>query len=179
MQGGPATQSLDYLINHFCEVFGHSTDFSSVSEKLYYLKQDKMSIQDYSLKFRTLAAACGWNELSLLTTYCQDLNPQLRLHLATYSDTIGLERFIQTANQVSNRIRHCNEELQVTLHHQPEWESAPEPMQIGNHPTSVHEEAEEAGPGSLFILWNSWTCYPFMSNLPPTICGKCYPGTFC
>lgn len=123
---------MDYLINHFCEVFDHSTDFSSVSEKLYHLKQGKMSIQDYSLKFRTLAAACGWNERSLLTTYCQDLNPQLRLHLATYSDTIGLERFIQTANQVSNRIRHCNEELQVTLHHQPEWESAPEPMQIGN-----------------------------------------------
>lgn len=132
MQGGTATKSLDYFTNHLLEVFGHSTNVSLVSEQLYHLKQGKMSIQDYSLKFRTLAAASSWNERSLLTTYHQGLNPQLRLHLTSYGDSIGLERFIQAAIQMSNRVQQCNEELLVTLPRQPEQESAPELMQLGN-----------------------------------------------
>ncbi len=56
-----------------------------------------MSIKQYSLKFRTLAAASGWNEPSLITAYRQGLNPKLRLQLAAYDDTHGLERFIQLA----------------------------------------------------------------------------------
>lgn len=39
------------------------------------------------LHFSTLAAACGWNKLSLLTTYWQGLEPSLRLHLSSYSTT--------------------------------------------------------------------------------------------
>ncbi len=78
-----------------------------------------------------LELAAG-TECSLLTTYHQGLNPQLRQHLASYGDSIGLERFIQAAIQVSNRVQQCNEELLVTLSRQPEQESAPEPMQLGN-----------------------------------------------
>ncbi len=53
-----------------------------------------MPIHQYSLKFRTLAAASGWNEPSLLTAFRQGLNSRLRLHLAAYDDTYGLEKYI-------------------------------------------------------------------------------------
>ncbi len=74
-QNGTATQSLNAFTNHFREVFGRPVGDASVSEKLYHLKQGKTSVQDYALRFRTLAASSGWNERSLLTTYCQGLEP--------------------------------------------------------------------------------------------------------
>ncbi len=95
-QAGPATQSFSCFLAHFREVFGRSSGNSSIGERLYQLKQGAMSIQQYSLKFRTLAAG-GWNEPSLITAYRQGLNPKLRLQLAAYDDTHGLERFIQLA----------------------------------------------------------------------------------
>ncbi len=81
----------------FREVFGRSSGDSSIGERLYHLKQGAMSIKQYSLKFRTLVAASGWNEPSHITAYRQGLNPKQRLHLAAYDDTQGLERFIQLA----------------------------------------------------------------------------------
>ncbi len=88
-------------------------------------------IQQPTLARRGIGAS-SWNECSLLTTYHQGLYPQLRQHLASYGDSIGLERFIQAAIQVSNRVQQCNEELLVTLSRQPEQESSPEPMRLGN-----------------------------------------------
>ncbi|KAK3548348.1 hypothetical protein QTP70_010579 [Hemibagrus guttatus] len=46
-------------------------------------------------EFRTLAAASGWNEQALITTYRQGLDPRVQLHLAAYKDSTGLEKFIQ------------------------------------------------------------------------------------
>ncbi len=68
-QAGTVTQSLDNCINHFWEVFGRPVGDSSVGEQLCHIWQGAMSINDYALKFRTLAAASGWNERLLLTTY--------------------------------------------------------------------------------------------------------------
>ncbi len=57
-QAGTVTQSLPNFMEHFREFFGRSVGDSSVGEQLYHLRQGSMSINDYTLKFRTLAAAC-------------------------------------------------------------------------------------------------------------------------
>ncbi len=77
-QNGPVTQSLNAFTTHFREVFGRPVGDASVGEQLYHLKQGKTSVQDYALRFCTLAASSGWNERSLLTTYRQGLEPSLR-----------------------------------------------------------------------------------------------------
>ncbi|KAL0146490.1 hypothetical protein M9458_058121, partial [Cirrhinus mrigala] len=46
-------------------------------------------VQEYTIHFRTLAAASGWNEVALLSAYCQGLNPEIRATMALYDDTIG------------------------------------------------------------------------------------------
>ncbi len=109
-QAGTVTQSLNSFITHLREVFGTPARDSSAGEQLYHLQQGNMSIHDYALKFRTLAAASGWDESPLLTTYQQGLEPRLRLHLAAYDDTIGLERFIQLSIRVANRMHSCMED---------------------------------------------------------------------
>lgn len=105
-QAGTITQSLNNFLEH-CEVFGRPADDSSVGEQLYNLGQGFMSINEYSLKFRTLAAASGWNEHSLLIAYRQGLVPKLRLQLAAYDDSYGLVCFIQLSIGCANHMESC------------------------------------------------------------------------
>ncbi|ROL42855.1 Retrotransposon-derived protein PEG10 [Anabarilius grahami] len=100
------------FVDHFKEVFGKPSLDSSIGEKLYNLKQGKMSVNEYALQFRTLAARSGRNEQALLTSYRQGLNPRVRLHLAAYEDTVGLERFIQLSICFATRMQSFIEEHQ-------------------------------------------------------------------
>ncbi len=109
-QAGPSNQTFSHFLAHFREVFGSSPGDSSVGEQLFQLRQGTMPIHQYSLKFRTLATASGWNEPSLLTAFRQGLNSRLRLQLAAYDDTYGLEKFIKLAIHCSNRLQSCSAE---------------------------------------------------------------------
>ncbi len=97
-----------------------------------------MSINDYSLRIRTLAAASGWNERSLITTYRQGLEPRLRLQLAAYEDSHGLEKLMQLSVRCANRMQSCYEDqspLSITpLLRRSEITSTPEP---GSEPMQV------------------------------------------
>ncbi|KAK3546860.1 hypothetical protein QTP86_003750 [Hemibagrus guttatus] len=131
-QNHPAVQSYSSFVDHFKEVFGKPSWDSSIGEELYNLKQGKMSINEYALQFRTLAAKSGWNKQTLLTSYCQGLDPQVRLHLAAYKDSIGLERFIQLSIRFATRMQSCLEEHQghaqlTTILCRPGSVSPPEP----------------------------------------------------
>ncbi|XP_048059303.1 uncharacterized protein LOC125275953 [Megalobrama amblycephala] len=69
-----------------------------------------MAVNEYALQFRTLAASSGWNEQALITSYRQGLDPRVRLHLAAYKDSIGLEGFIQLsirANLSRRKVSRC------------------------------------------------------------------------
>ncbi|KAL0186347.1 hypothetical protein M9458_018017, partial [Cirrhinus mrigala] len=132
-QGGPAAHSIHTFTTHFKEVFGRSDGEVSAGEQLYHLKQGLMSTQEYSLRFRTLAAANGWNERSLLTTYRLGLEPKLRLQLAALDDNMGLEKFIQLSLRCSERIQsyQCNQEPvnnALLRPSEPASPSEPEPM---------------------------------------------------
>ncbi|KAL0195066.1 hypothetical protein M9458_008638, partial [Cirrhinus mrigala] len=132
-QGGPAAHSIHTFTTHFKEVFGRSDGEVSAGKQLYHLKQGLMSTQEYSLRFRTLAAASGWNERSLLTTYRLGLEPKLRLQLAALDDNMGLEKFIQLSLRCSERIQsyQCNQEPvnnALLRPSEPASPSEPEPM---------------------------------------------------
>ncbi|KAK3519255.1 hypothetical protein QTP70_023101 [Hemibagrus guttatus] len=127
-------------VEHFKEVFGKPFWDSSVGEKLCRLRQNKLTVPENALQFRTLSAKSGWNEQALLAAYCQGLDPQVRLHLAAYEDTIGLERLIQLSIRVATRMQSCVDEpqgqsLPNTWHDRPATvsppEPAPEPMHLG------------------------------------------------
>ncbi|ROL53801.1 Transposon Tf2-6 polyprotein [Anabarilius grahami] len=138
-QHGAITQSYSSFTSHFREVFGKPISDSSAGEKLYNLKQGSMSIYDYALQFRTLAAVSGWNEQALITTYRQGLEPRVRLHLAAYEDNIGLEKFIQLSIRCATRMHACLQEHQgqsfsTSLLCRSEPVSSPEPA---NEPMEV------------------------------------------
>ncbi len=106
-----------------------------------------MPINDYALKFRTLTAASGWNERSLLTTYRQGLEPRVWLQLSAYDDSYGFERFIQLSIRCVNRMQSCFKEQQLSpctlLLRHPETSNTPEPshkpMQVDNTRLSFYK----------------------------------------
>ncbi|KAK3508036.1 hypothetical protein QTP70_011079 [Hemibagrus guttatus] len=118
-------------------MFGRPEGDSSVGERLCRIKQGNLSVTEYALQFRTLAAASGWNEQALITTYRQGLDPQVRLHLAAHEDSMGLEKFIQLSIRfVSTRMQLCFEE------HQSQPAASTAPAQPG--PVSHPEPADDA-----------------------------------
>ncbi len=155
-QAGTVTQSLSGFTNHLRDVFGVSVGASTAGEQLYHLQQGNMTIHEYALKFRTLAAASGWDESPLLTTYRQGLEARLRLHLAAYDDTMGLERFIQLSIRVDSRMHSYMKDPQSLTHsnpllRQPENisppEPVPEPMLVNNTRLSLTERHRRLSQG--------------------------------
>ncbi|KAK3535066.1 hypothetical protein QTP70_003030 [Hemibagrus guttatus] len=137
-QNNPIVTSLPNFVEHFKEVFGKPAWDSLIGERLCRLKQGVMSISDYALQFRTLAAASGWKEQALITTYHQGLDPRIRLHLAAYEDSIGLEKFIQLSIRFTTRMQLCLKEHQdqplfPTTLCQPDPVSHPEPASETMH----------------------------------------------
>ncbi len=92
------------------EVFGRPHGDPTARDQLYHLQQGSQPIKEYALRFRTLTAASGWNERSLITTYHQGLEPRLRLQMASYDDNFGLETMIQHSIRCSSRMQSCFDE---------------------------------------------------------------------
>ncbi|KAK3535061.1 hypothetical protein QTP70_002592 [Hemibagrus guttatus] len=142
-QNSPVTQSYAGFVDHFKEVFGKPSWDSSVGEELCRLQQGKLTVPEYALQFRNLAAKSGWNEQALLAAYRQGLNPQVRLHLAAYEDTIGLEQLIQLSIRVTARMQSCATEPQDQSPHstwrdRPTPVSSPEPVLEPMHLGATH-----------------------------------------
>ncbi|KAI2655942.1 Transposon Tf2-8 polyprotein [Labeo rohita] len=103
----PIINSYEQFTAHFSEVFSTVTNTLSTSDQLFRLQQGTSSVNDYTLRFRTLAAASGWNETALLGAYRQGLNPEIRAAMALYDDSIGLETFLQRTTRVSQQLAAC------------------------------------------------------------------------
>ncbi len=86
--------SFDAFSAHFKEVFGLSTGSLSTADQLIRLRQGTSSMSHYTLQFRTLAASWGWNEMVLITAYCQGLGRQIKIQMTIYDDNVGLESFM-------------------------------------------------------------------------------------
>ncbi|KAI2646638.1 Transposon Tf2-8 polyprotein [Labeo rohita] len=81
--------------------------FSSHSLPLFCLQQGTSSVNEYTLHFRMLVAASGWNEVTLLGAYRQGLNPEICAAMALYDGSTGLESFLQRTTRVSQRLAAC------------------------------------------------------------------------
>ncbi len=139
---GPATQSFSCFLIHFREVFGRSPGDSSHCEQLYQLKQGALSINQYSLKFRTLAAAsAGTNHLSSRPT--GRFESPVTTSPAAYDDAHGLERFIQLAIRCSHRMLSCSPGISTAIapppNRLPEVHNPPQPMQTDTHRLTASE----------------------------------------
>ncbi|KAL0194795.1 hypothetical protein M9458_008367, partial [Cirrhinus mrigala] len=78
-----------------------ATGTLTTSDQLFRLQQGTSSVNDYTLHFRKLEVARGWNKIALLGAYRQGLNPEIHVAMALYDDSSGLESFLQRTTRVS------------------------------------------------------------------------------
>ncbi|KAL1279053.1 hypothetical protein QQF64_025726 [Cirrhinus molitorella] len=102
----PIIHNFDQFVAHFSEVFSTATGVLTISDQLFHLQQGSSSVHEYTLHFRTLAAASGW-DVALLGAYQHGLNPDIRAAMALYDDSIGLETFLQRNRQTVSHKLTC------------------------------------------------------------------------
>uniref|UniRef100_A0A8C2AU46 Gypsy retrotransposon integrase-like protein 1 n=1 Tax=Cyprinus carpio TaxID=7962 RepID=A0A8C2AU46_CYPCA len=103
----PVLSSFDAFVTHLQEVFGVALTPLSIHDELLNLRQGAAEIHDYTLRFRTLAATSGWNQIALLAAYRKGLKPQIRKQMVIYDDNVSLETFIRKTINVAQHLSAC------------------------------------------------------------------------
>lgn len=114
----------------FRAVFDHPIDGRAVGERLFHLRQERRSAQDYALEFRTLAAGSGWNDRALMDHYRCGLREDVRRELACRDTTLSLDQLIDMSIRLDNLLAARGRSERV-LCVPPPSPSAPIPMELG------------------------------------------------
>ncbi len=144
----PQINSLEDFVELFHEVFSQPTTEVSVHDELFRLRQADLSIHEYMLPFRTLAASSGWNEVALLSAYRRGLNPALRQQMSIYDDSVGFESFLQKAARVSQCLTACHmESIPIATASPSRASPIPEPMITDKYHLSIPERSRRLTQG--------------------------------
>ncbi|KAK3548121.1 hypothetical protein QTP70_004879 [Hemibagrus guttatus] len=84
------------------EVFEYPARGRDISVQLMELRQGTDTAADYAIKFRTLAAQSGWNEIALLAVFWEGLQPTLQAELACHSTDTTLANYVTMAIRLDN-----------------------------------------------------------------------------
>uniref|UniRef100_A0A8K9V225 Gypsy retrotransposon integrase-like protein 1 n=1 Tax=Oncorhynchus mykiss TaxID=8022 RepID=A0A8K9V225_ONCMY len=114
----------------FRAVFDHPLDGRAAGERLFHLRQERRSAQDYALEFRTLAAGSGWNDRALMDHYRCSLREDVRRELACRDTTLSLDQLIDMSIRLDNLLAARGRSERV-LCVPPPSPSAPIPMELG------------------------------------------------
>uniref|UniRef100_A0A674C300 CCHC-type domain-containing protein n=1 Tax=Salmo trutta TaxID=8032 RepID=A0A674C300_SALTR len=115
---------------HFRAVFDHPPEGKAAGDRLFHLRQETRSAQDFALEFRTLAAGSGWNERALIDHYRCSLREDVRRELACRDHTTTLDQLIDLSIRLDNLLAargHSDRGLFIP----PPIPPAPTPMELG------------------------------------------------
>ncbi|KAK3537210.1 hypothetical protein QTP70_003042, partial [Hemibagrus guttatus] len=97
--------SFAYFSGMIREVFEYPAGGKDISVQLMELGQGSDTAADNAIKFRTLAAQSGWNDVSLWAVFRASLNPELQMELACRTEETTLSQFVATAIRLDNLMR--------------------------------------------------------------------------
>ena len=86
----------------FRAVFDHPPEGRAAGERLFHLRQETRSAQDFALEFRTLAAGAGWNDRALIDHYRCSLRADVRRELACRDTNLSLDELIDMSIRLDN-----------------------------------------------------------------------------
>ena len=116
-----------------------------MGERLFHLRQEKKSAQDFALELRTLAAGAGWNDRALIDHYWCSLREDVRRELACREATLSLNELIDMSIRLDNLLaaRGRSERL---LSVPPPSPPTPIPMELVGLLRGVPEEEAPPAP---------------------------------
>ncbi|KAK3569964.1 hypothetical protein QTP86_007799 [Hemibagrus guttatus] len=131
--------SFDYFAGMIREVFEYPAGGKDISVQLMELRQGSKDAADYAIRFRTLAAQSGWNDVVLWAVFRAGLNPELQAELASHVEVTSLSQFTAMAIWLDN-LRHQHwagtqasaaARPRVRMDYPDHLEEAPEAIQLG------------------------------------------------
>ncbi|KAL0204538.1 hypothetical protein M9458_002556, partial [Cirrhinus mrigala] len=100
----PRLNELATFLEYIKEVFSQTTSCRSVHEQLLQITQSNLSVQEYAIKFRTLAALSNWNSAALVPVFRRGLSPPIQTQMAIFEDSADLETFINRAIRIAQHL---------------------------------------------------------------------------
>ncbi|KAK6312762.1 hypothetical protein J4Q44_G00161090 [Coregonus suidteri] len=102
--GGIYATSVRYedFTRRFRAVFDHPPEGRAAGERLFHLRQERRSAQDFALEFRTLAASAGWNERALIDQYRCSLREDVQRELACRDTNLNLDQLVEMSIRLDN-----------------------------------------------------------------------------
>lgn len=149
---GSVCSSLKDFQEEMLLVFDQSTTGPDTAKLLMTIRQDKHSVTDYAIEFRTLAEESEWNDKALVTAFHHGLSDALKDGLASIGCPRELEPLIAHAVRLDNRMREHRGDQGVS------WllpadsgrfksSEDPEPMQLGGARLSAKEKERRRRQG--------------------------------
>ena len=102
-EGVAALDQFDVFTRRFRAVFNHPPEGRAAGERLYHLRQETWSVQEFALEFRTLAAGAGWNNMALIDHYRCSLCNDVRRELACRDTTLTFDQSLNLSNKVTQQ----------------------------------------------------------------------------
>lgn len=135
------------------EVFDPIKPHQEAAYQLTHLRQGNESVDDFAIRFRTLAAKSKWNQHALFDMFHQGLSDRIKDELAARELPSAINDLISVASRIDRRIRESNRERSQRLRFpnrgsSPRWPTGPslppprpeeEPMQLGRTQLSQQE----------------------------------------
>ena len=133
-------------------VFDQSTTGPDAAKLLMTIRQDKRSVTDYAIEFRTLAEESEWNDKALVTAFHHGLSDALKDGLASIGCPRELEPLIAHAVRLDNRMRERRGDRGVSWllpagSGRSKSSEDPEPMQLGGARLSAKEKERRMREG--------------------------------
>ncbi|KAK7886523.1 hypothetical protein WMY93_026144 [Mugilogobius chulae] len=103
-------QSYSVFTNEMRRVFDHPIKGKEASKRLLALSQGSLSVAQYAVEFRILAAESGWDYVALQGAFLKGLAENIKDELAVRDETNSLEALITLATTLDNRLRERRRE---------------------------------------------------------------------
>lgn len=84
-------------------VFDHPVKGRQAEGQLLDLRQGNLSVSQYAINFRILAAESGWGDAALRADFSKGLNKEIKDELAIWDESSSLNELIELAIRLDNR----------------------------------------------------------------------------
>ncbi|XP_057692820.1 uncharacterized protein LOC130916258 [Corythoichthys intestinalis] len=117
----------------FVRVFDHPVRGKEAASRLLDFFQGDLTVADYSIQFRILAAECGFGEAALCGIFRRGLSSAVKDELAARDDSSNLEDLISLSVLLDNRLKERERERAMEPRGR-RWSSS------RSSPTAVHKD---------------------------------------
>ncbi|XP_061136628.1 uncharacterized protein LOC133155378 [Syngnathus typhle] len=101
----PTCHSLSTFVEALRTVFDPVSSDREKARELCQLSQGRESVSDYAIRFRTLAAECGWNQTALYDLFLKGLSGTIQDLLVPLNLPSDLDALIALAVRTDNRLQ--------------------------------------------------------------------------